>query len=108
MVSPAPSAANSTNTSRLGPIARRDIILKRSRQLRLQGAKDLAHGDFARCLDGQRQGDLLHLPWSSYNGAIIRLRQRKTGVAIAANAILKLEEHIRRSTVQTELQTAAN
>ena len=28
---------------------------------------------------GQRQGDLLRLPWSSYNGTHIRLRQSKTG-----------------------------
>jgi integrase len=28
---------------------------------------------------GQRQGDLLRLPWRAYNGAEIKLRQRKTG-----------------------------
>ena len=28
---------------------------------------------------GQRQGDLLRLPWSAYDGAEIKLRQRKTG-----------------------------
>jgi integrase len=28
---------------------------------------------------GQRQGDLLRLPWSSYDGKTIRLRQSKTG-----------------------------
>jgi integrase len=28
---------------------------------------------------GQRQGDLLRLPWSAYNGTEIKLRQRKTG-----------------------------
>lgn len=28
---------------------------------------------------GQRQGDLLRLPWSNYDGAFIRLRQGKTG-----------------------------
>ena len=31
---------------------------------------------------GQRQGDLLRLPWSAYNGASIRLRQSKTGARI--------------------------
>jgi integrase len=31
---------------------------------------------------GQRQGDLLRLPWSAYDGKAIKLRQRKTGVAI--------------------------
>jgi integrase len=28
---------------------------------------------------GQRQGDLLRLPWSAYDGLFIRLRQQKTG-----------------------------
>lgn len=28
---------------------------------------------------GQRQGDLLRLPWSAYDGSHIRLRQSKTG-----------------------------
>ena len=31
---------------------------------------------------GQRQGDLLLLPWSSYDGSWIRLRQAKTGRAV--------------------------
>ena len=31
---------------------------------------------------GQRQGDLLRLPWSAYDGEAIKLRQRKTGVPI--------------------------
>jgi len=31
---------------------------------------------------GQRQGDLLQLPWSAYNGETIRLRQNKTKMAI--------------------------
>lgn len=40
---------------------------------------------------GQRQGDLLRLPWSAYDGERIRLRQRKTGarVSIPAGAPLK-------------------
>ena len=40
---------------------------------------------------GQRQGDLLRLPWSAYNGASIRLRQSKTGarVEIPVGAPLK-------------------
>lgn len=41
---------------------------------------------------GQRQGDLLRLPWSAYDGARIRLRQSKTGarVSIPVGAPLKL------------------
>ena len=31
---------------------------------------------------GQRQGDLLRLPWSAYDGKYIKLRQRKTGVYV--------------------------
>jgi integrase len=40
---------------------------------------------------GQRQGDLLRLAWSAYNGATIRLRQSKTGarVVIPVGAPLK-------------------
>ena len=40
---------------------------------------------------GQRQGDLLRLPWSAYDGTTIRLRQSKTGarVSIPVGAPLK-------------------
>ena len=40
---------------------------------------------------GQRQGDLLRLPWSSYDGSTIRLKQSKTGarVEIPVGAPLK-------------------
>jgi integrase len=40
---------------------------------------------------GQRQGDLLRLPWSAYDGTHIRLKQGKTGarVAIPVGAPLK-------------------
>jgi integrase len=31
---------------------------------------------------GQRQGDLRRLPWSAYDGTIIKIRQRKTGVPV--------------------------
>jgi integrase len=31
---------------------------------------------------GQRQGDLLRLPWSGYDGSFIRLKQSKTGVRV--------------------------
>jgi len=31
---------------------------------------------------GQREGDLLHLPWSAYDGKTIRLRQGKTGMPV--------------------------
>ena len=40
---------------------------------------------------GQRQGDLLRLPWSAYDGTYIRLRQSKTGkrVMVKVGAPLK-------------------
>jgi integrase len=31
---------------------------------------------------GQRQGDLLRLPWSAYDGRVIKVRQRKTGAYV--------------------------
>jgi integrase len=31
---------------------------------------------------GQRQGDLLRLPWSAYDGTTIKMRQRKTGAYV--------------------------
>jgi integrase len=52
---------------------------------------------------GQRQGDLLRLPWSAYDGTHIRLRQSKTGarVVIPVGAPLKaaLDTTPKRSTV---------
>jgi integrase len=51
---------------------------------------------------GQRQGDLLRLPWSAYDGKYIRLKQSKTGarVVIPVGAPLKaaLDAAARRST----------
>lgn len=42
---------------------------------------------------GQRQGDLLRLPWAAYDGATIRLKQSKTGtrVVIPVGAPLKAD-----------------
>jgi integrase len=52
---------------------------------------------------GQRQGDLLRLPWSAYDGNYIRLRQSKTGarVVIPVGAPLKaaLDQTPRRSPI---------
>ena len=41
---------------------------------------------------GQRQGDLLRLPWSAYDGKEIKMRQRKTGayVPIPVSDALKI------------------
>jgi integrase len=52
---------------------------------------------------GQRQGDLLRLPWSAYDGKHIRLRQSKTGkrVVLPVGAPLKaaLDAMPKRSTI---------
>src|SRR5262245_4098750 len=52
---------------------------------------------------GQRQGDLLRLPWSAYDGTQIKLRQSKTGarVVIPIGAPLKaaLDATAKRSTL---------
>jgi integrase len=40
---------------------------------------------------GQRQGDLLVLPWSAYDGAWIRLRQNKTGMKVDIPATRRLK-----------------
>jgi integrase len=52
---------------------------------------------------GQRQGDLLRLPWSAYDGTYIRLRQSKTGrrvqIRVGAPLKLALEAAPKRSTI---------
>ena len=58
---------------------------------------------------GQRQGDLLRLPWSAYDGASIRLRQSKTGarVEIPVGAPLKAALEPPRSTGRSSSSTDA-
>ena len=52
---------------------------------------------------GQRQGDLLRLPWSAYDGTHIKLRQSKTGtrVVVKVGSPLKaaLDAAVKRSTI---------
>lgn len=42
---------------------------------------------------GQRRGDLIRLPWSAYDGQVIRLRQEKTGaiLVVPCHPLLKAE-----------------
>ncbi len=56
---------------------------------------------------GQRQGDLLRLPWSAFDGQAIRLRQRKTGarVVIPVGAPLKAALEATPKTAVTILAT---
>ena len=52
---------------------------------------------------GQRQGDLLRLPWSGYNGKHVRLRQGKTGtrvvIPIGEPLKIRLDATPKRSTI---------
>jgi integrase len=41
---------------------------------------------------GQREGDVLRLGWTQYDGVSVRLRQRKTGKLIAVPAIADLRQ----------------
>ncbi len=43
---------------------------------------------------GQRRGDLVRLPWSAYDGRTLRLRQSKTGVALASPAHPELRREL--------------
>jgi integrase len=54
---------------------------------KIETFRNIASPDMCRALmlavnTGQRQGDLLRLTWTAYDGKAIRLRQRKTGVPI--------------------------
>ena len=53
---------------------------------------------------GQRQGDLLRLPWSAYDGKHIRLRQSKTGVRVQ---VIRSARRSRRRSMQRPRQNAA-
>ncbi|MEO4045379.1 integrase [Hoeflea sp. CAU 1731] len=73
---------------------RRDIIWS---DADMQTFKEMAREPLVRAMllaawTGQRQGDLLALTWSSYDGEAIRLRQSKTGahVAVKVSAELKV------------------
>ncbi|MFN5999375.1 MAG: tyrosine-type recombinase/integrase [Paracoccaceae bacterium] len=60
---------------------------------------------------GQRQGDLLRLPWSAYDGSNIRLRQSKTGravlIPVAAPLKAALEEAAKSKKAVTILTTVS-
>lgn len=43
---------------------------------------------------GQRQGDLLRLPWSAYDGERITLRQRKSGRAVSVRCTAALKAYL--------------
>jgi len=82
-----------TNGGRLYKGSRRDRIWTPADEATfLKGAPAHLHLALLLALwTGQRQGDLLRLPWSAYDGKCIRLRQGKTGeyVMVPAGAPLK-------------------
>ena len=43
---------------------------------------------------GQRQGDLLRLPWSAYERTHIKLKQRKTGARVVVKVGLHSRPHL--------------
>ena len=47
---------------------------------------------------GQRQGDLLRVPWSAYDGKTIKLRQKKTGAYVPIPVADELKVSTRRGT----------
>jgi integrase len=59
---------------------------------------------------GQRQGDLLRLPWSCYDEKHVRLRQSKTGtrviIPIGEPLKIKLDATPKRSTISSPTATA--
>lgn len=59
---------------------------------------------------GQRQGDLLRLQWSAYDGETIRLRQGKTGVPVSIPVGEPLKQILDRTdrTISTILATSRN
>ncbi len=52
---------------------------------------------------GQRQGDLLRLPWSGYDGAKIRLKQGKTGARVAIPVGKPLKDALDRTAKRSPL-----
>jgi integrase len=73
-----------TRGGRLYRGSRRDIVWTAADEaLFLERAAAHLHLPLILALwTGQRQGDLLRLPWSAYDGTHIRLRQGKTGVSV--------------------------
>jgi integrase len=94
-----------TRGGRLHRATRRDNIWRADDEAAfLQHAAPHLHLPMMLALwTGQRQGDLLRLPWSAYDGRHIRLRQSKTGarVLIPVGARLKamLDATVKRSTL---------
>jgi integrase len=52
---------------------------------------------------GQRQGDLLRLPWSAYDGKVVRLQQSKTGRRVVIPVGMPLRNLLDRTTRRTPL-----
>ena len=61
-------------------------------QARAELPKELGHAMMLALWTGQRQGDLLTLPWSSIDGNFIRLKQSKGGRRVTVRIISQLRE----------------
>ncbi|RYE61017.1 MAG: integrase, partial [Oxalobacteraceae bacterium] len=66
-----------------------DEIIERARA---NLPKELGHAMMLALWTGQRQGDLLTLPWSAIDGHFIRLKQSKGGRRVAVKIIRPLRE----------------
>lgn len=59
-----------------------------------QGRASVALAVRLACDLGQRQGDLLRLPWSAYDGQRITLKQSKTGAAVSVAVLPELKARL--------------
>ncbi len=64
---------------------------------RAQGRDSLALAVLLGANLGQREGDLLTLPWSAYDGQSIELRQGKTGALVSVPAVEELRQALDRA-----------
>jgi integrase len=70
---------------------------------------DIAMAALLALWTGQRQGDLLRLPWSAYDGTYIRLRQSKTGRHVTIPVSKRLKAILDRADrISTQILTNAN
>lgn len=69
---------------RLNDATRRDRIWSEEecRQIILSAPREVAYSFLLALHTGQRQGDLLRLTWTAYDGSTLTLRQGKTGTGV--------------------------
>ncbi|WP_246727711.1 tyrosine-type recombinase/integrase [Chelativorans sp. Marseille-P2723] len=79
--------------SKVSDGTRRDIIWTDAdmEKFRKSAPEPLVRAMMLAAWTGQRQGDLLALTWSAYDGQAIRLRQSKTGAHVAVKVSVELK-----------------